>query len=77
MSPLRHHMLAALQLSGKGERTHEASVRAVRLLAQFYHTSPTVSLHRSFSTPSCTEKTSTALPQRPCVSAMQAVGTFV
>ena len=40
MTPLRQHMLAALQLSGKGERTQEASVREVRLLAQFYHTSP-------------------------------------
>ena len=40
MTPLRQHMIAALQLSGKGERTQEASVREVRLLAQFYHTSP-------------------------------------
>jgi integrase/recombinase XerD len=40
MSPLRQHMLAALHLSGKGERTQEASVREVRLLAQCYHTSP-------------------------------------
>ncbi|HSX78607.1 MAG TPA: tyrosine-type recombinase/integrase [Candidatus Saccharimonadia bacterium] len=40
MSPLRQHMIAALQLSGKGERTQEASVREVRLLAQFYGTSP-------------------------------------
>jgi integrase/recombinase XerD len=40
MSPLRQHMLAALHLSGKGERTQEAYVRAVRLLAQCYHTSP-------------------------------------
>ena len=42
MSPLRQHMIAALQLSGKGERTQEASVREGRLLAQFYHTSPDV-----------------------------------
>src|SRR6266581_7483183 len=40
MSPLRQQMIAALQLSGKGERTQQASVRAVRLLAQFSHTSP-------------------------------------
>src|SRR2546427_5749965 len=40
MTPLRQHMIAALQRSGKGERTQEASVREVRLLAQFYHTSP-------------------------------------
>src|SRR5713101_862413 len=40
MTPLRQHMTAALQLSGKGERTQEASVREVRLLAQFSHTSP-------------------------------------
>src|SRR5712691_9501411 len=33
-------MIAALQLSGKGERTQEASVREVRLLAQCSHTSP-------------------------------------
>jgi integrase/recombinase XerD len=40
MTPLRHHMIAALHRSGKGERTQQASVRAGRLLAQFYHTSP-------------------------------------
>jgi len=40
MSLLRQHMIAALQLSGKGERTQESSVREVRLLAQCYHTSP-------------------------------------
>ena len=40
MTPLRQHMIAALQLSGKGERTQEASVREVRLLAQFYYKSP-------------------------------------
>src|SRR5712691_10435389 len=40
MTPLRQHMIAALQLSGKGERTQEASVREVRLLAQCSHTSP-------------------------------------
>src|SRR6266571_1356613 len=40
MTPLRQHMLAALQLSGKGERTQESSIREVRLLARFYHTSP-------------------------------------
>ena len=40
MSPRRQQMIAALQLSGKGERTQQTSVREVRLLAQFYHTSP-------------------------------------
>ena len=40
MTPLRQHMIAALQLSGKGERTQESSLREVRLLAQFYHKSP-------------------------------------
>src|SRR5919198_4941793 len=40
MTPLRQHMIAALQLSGKGERTQQSYVREVRLLAQFYHTSP-------------------------------------
>jgi integrase/recombinase XerD len=40
MSPLRQHMIAALHLSGKGERTQEAYVREVRLLAQFSHKSP-------------------------------------
>ena len=40
MTPLRQHMLAALHLSGKGERTQEAYVREVRLLAQFSHQSP-------------------------------------
>jgi site-specific recombinase XerD len=33
-------MIAALQLSGKGERTQEAYVREVRLLSQFYGKSP-------------------------------------
>ena len=40
MTPLRQQMIAALQLSGKGERTQQAYVREVRLLAQFSHTSP-------------------------------------
>jgi integrase/recombinase XerD len=40
MSPLRQHMITALHLSGKSERTQESSVREVRLLAQFSHTSP-------------------------------------
>jgi integrase/recombinase XerD len=35
-------MITALQLSGKGERTQEAYGREVRLLSQFYHTSPDV-----------------------------------
>ena len=40
MTPLRQQMIAALQLSGKGERTQQAYVREVRLLVQFYHKSP-------------------------------------
>ena len=40
MTPLRQQMIAALQLSGKGERTQQAYVREVRLLAQFYGKSP-------------------------------------
>jgi integrase/recombinase XerD len=40
MSPLRQQMIAALQLSGKGERTQDSYVREVRLLAPFYHKSP-------------------------------------
>jgi integrase/recombinase XerD len=40
MTPLRQQMITALQLSGKGERTQQAYVREVRLLAQFYHKSP-------------------------------------
>jgi len=40
MTPLRQQMIAALQLSGKGERTQQAYVREVRLLAQFYRKSP-------------------------------------
>ena len=40
MTALQQQMITALHLSGKGERTQEASVREVRLLAQFYHKSP-------------------------------------
>ena len=40
MTPLRQHMIAALQRSGKGARTQESSVREVRLLAQCYHKAP-------------------------------------
>jgi integrase/recombinase XerD len=40
MTPLRQQMIAALQLSGKGERTQEAYVREIRLLSQFFGTSP-------------------------------------
>ena len=31
MTPLRQHMLAALQRRGKGERTQASSIREVRL----------------------------------------------
>src|SRR5215470_306839 len=40
MTPLRQPMLAALQLSGKAERTPQAYVREVHLLSQFYDKSP-------------------------------------
>jgi integrase/recombinase XerD len=40
MTPLRQRMIAALQLSGKSERTQQSSVREVRLLSQFYRQSP-------------------------------------
>ena len=37
MTPLRQQMIAALQLSGKSERTQQSYVREVRLLAQSVH----------------------------------------
>src|SRR5215510_7783521 len=40
MTPLRQHMIAALHLNSKSERTPASSVREVRLLAQCYHTAP-------------------------------------
>lgn len=40
MTPLRQQMIAALQLSGQGERTQASYVREVRLLAQCYHQAP-------------------------------------
>jgi integrase/recombinase XerD len=40
MTPLRQQMIAALQRSGKSERTQQSYVREVRLLAQCYGTSP-------------------------------------
>ena len=40
MIPRRQHMIAALQRSGKRERTQQTSVREVRLLAQCYHKAP-------------------------------------
>jgi site-specific recombinase XerD len=40
MTPLRRQMIAALQLSDKGERTQQAYVRPVRLLSEFYGKSP-------------------------------------
>jgi site-specific recombinase XerD len=40
MTPLHQQMIAALQLSGKSERTQQSSVREVRLLAQFSRKSP-------------------------------------
>jgi site-specific recombinase XerD len=40
MTPLRQHMIAALQLRGKSERTQQTYVREVRLLAQVSHKAP-------------------------------------
>jgi integrase/recombinase XerD len=40
MTPLRQQMIAALQLSGKGERTQQSSVREVRMRSQCYAKSP-------------------------------------
>ena len=40
MPPLRQQMIAALQRSGKSERTQQSYVREVRLLAPFYGQSP-------------------------------------
>ncbi len=40
MTFLRKQMIAALQLTGKGERTQEAYVRTVRMLSKFYAKSP-------------------------------------
>ena len=40
MTPLRPHLIAALQRRGKSERPPQSSGRAVRLLAQCDHTSP-------------------------------------
>jgi hypothetical protein len=40
MTPLRQHMIAALQLSGPSARTQQAYVREVRLLAQCSRQSP-------------------------------------
>ena len=40
MTPLQQRMLEDLQLRGLSERTQEAYVRAVRQLAEHYHTSP-------------------------------------
>src|SRR5687767_1998634 len=50
MTPLRQQMITALQLSGKGERTQQAYVREVRLLAQFYGTSPDVLSEQNLQT---------------------------
>jgi site-specific recombinase XerD len=40
MTPLRQQMIAARHLRGKSERTHESSIRTVRLRAQFSHKAP-------------------------------------
>jgi len=76
MTPLRQHMIAALQLSGKGERTQESSVREVRLLAQFSHKSPDRIPEQELQLTSCTGKRSMASPRRPCASAPAASALF-
>ena len=40
MTPLQQRMIEDIQLRGLSERTQEAYVRAVRQLAEHYHTSP-------------------------------------
>ena len=40
MTPLRQRMIEDLQLRGLSARTQEMYVRAVRQLADYYHTSP-------------------------------------
>ena len=40
MTPLQQRMIDDIQLRGLSERTRESSVRAVRQLAEHYHTSP-------------------------------------
>ncbi len=40
MTPLRQGMLEDLQLKGKGERTQQMYVRAVRQLSEYYSKSP-------------------------------------
>ena len=69
MTPRRQHMIAALQRSGKSERTQQSSVREVRLLAQCSPTSPdrlsAQELQRSF----LHRTNGDASPQPPCASA--------
>src|SRR6266545_4964329 len=52
MTPLRQPMIAALHLSGTGERPQQSYVREVHLLAQCYRQSPDrladLALQRSF-----------------------------
>src|SRR5919109_25383 len=72
MTPLRQHMIAALQLSGKGERTPDAYVRDVRLLAQFYHKSPDRISAQALQHSFLHRKTAMASPPRPCASATAA-----
>jgi site-specific recombinase XerD len=40
MTPLRQHMMTALELSGKSQRTQPSYGREVRLLATFYNNPP-------------------------------------
>lgn len=78
MTPLRQQMMAALQLSGKGERTQQAYVSAKYacwLSSMANH--PTCSPNRSCNTPSCTAKTSMASPRLPCASATGASASSI
>ena len=56
MTHLRQHMMAALQLSGTGERTQETAVREVRLLAQCSGKAPDVLAAQALQT-SCLHRT--------------------
>ena len=68
MPPRRQHMIAALHLSGKGERPpHPLSGQSVCWRSAPTHP-PTASRHKHSSAPACTGKVASLAP-RPCVSA--------
>ena len=69
MTPLRQQMIAALQLSGKSERTQQSYVREVRLLAQFYRKSPDRISEQELQHYLLHRKNIDGLAPVPCVSA--------